>query len=171
MDAFLSCLENHAEDFDTHERGNVYECGDPFIRGGYSKYLKPTISYNYLNYDQFPDYCFNHASFTADDFKIYFKKIKQISSTTYHSLITTSDKSLDFTIYGNGNPELVGYFKSIVGLSNIKPEQRPSFGRIGLYNSTPLDPKAPRIFFFIGHQCMLHIFLFDPFHQIYKGAN
>lgn len=66
---FLEHIENFSE------RDHIYEAGDKIIK--HAMNFRPTISYNYLNFDLIEDYCFNHSEFTSDDFKIYFKKIKE----------------------------------------------------------------------------------------------
>jgi len=164
-DDFLSILQMHKDDFDSHERGFEFVIGDKIQK--FSSFLKPTISYTYLNLGLIPQYCFIQPDFTDTDYKLYFDNIKKITSLDYDTLIHNKDKKLDFSIYSYPNGKLLDIFKNIIGRSKISPEQIPTFGRIGLYNSTPLEKKAPRIYFFVGHNCVLHILFFDPFHSVY----
>lgn len=167
----ISALEDHTENFNELERDDIYILGDKILPN-YSKHKKPSISYNYLNIGNVPNYCFNNPQISDDDYKIYFKKIKEICSRTYDDLINANHDSLGFTLYSSPNGKLWEQFKNIVGEKNLTAEQKPAFGRIKLYDSVNEGDKAPRIFFFVGHNCTLHIFLFDLFHQIYpKKSN
>lgn len=162
----IAALIDHTDNLDEIERDDIYIFGDKIIPN-YSKHKKPSISYNYLNIGNVPNYCFNNPQISDNDYKIYFQKIKEICSRTYDDLLNARQDSLGFTVYSSPNGKLWEQFKKIVGEKNLTSEQKPAFGRIKLYDSNLTNAKAPRIFFFVGHRCTLHIFLFDLYHQIY----
>ena len=158
---------SYVEEFDTLGRDKLYSSGDPF-QYATSKFFKPTISYNYLNINIIPKYCFNQTDFNESDYKIYFEKLKVISNTPLSELEEIKDRTLDFKIYtGTVKKELIDCFKTIIGRKDLRNNQIPHFGRIGLYNGEKKGDKAPRVFFFVGHYSTLHILLFDPYHDIY----
>ena len=164
MDLF-DALNEHTYNLDDLGRDDTYLLGDKFAPN-YSINKKPSISYNYLNIGNSPSYCFNNPQISDLDYNIYFKKIKEICSQTYDDLLNKRN-ALGFTVYSSPNAKLWEQFKKIVGDKTLTSEQKPTFGRIKLYDSITKGDKAPRIFFFVGHSCTLHIFLFDLYHQIY----
>jgi hypothetical protein len=163
-----SMISLHINDYEELGRDKVYKAGDKFIKNVSSNFFKPTISYNYLNINIVAKYCFHQNDFTESDYKIYFDKLKTISTIPLPDLENTKDKTLDFKIYtGNVKAELLDCFKKVVGRTDLNDDQIPYFGRIGLYNGRKKGDKAPRIFFFVGHYATIHILLYDPYHLIY----
>jgi len=164
---FRYILEEHTNDFDESGRDHIFEIGDKVLNK-HSSHSKPSFSYNYLNISTCPEYCFNHLDFDSSDYNMYFQNVRRISKLTYHELLEQGNKKeIDFTIYTSINSALKKEFNKLINNIKLSPEQTPTFGRIGLYNSSYPGGKAPRIFFFVGHHCMLHILFFDPYHQLY----
>ncbi len=164
---FEEMVSTHIDEFESLGRDKIYSGGDLLLNTN-SRFFKPTISYNYLNINIITKYCFKQTDFNENDYKIYFEKLKIISNTPLTELEELKDKSLDFKIYtGSVKKELIDCFKKIIGKDDLKSNQIPYFGRIGLYNGLKKGDKAPRVFFFVGHYSTLHILLFDPYHDIY----
>ena len=166
MQSFDDILSMHAEEYLDLNRDNIYRLGE-IVNLETKEVFRPKISYTYLNIRLIPDFCFNHQEFSEGDYKIYFSKIKKICNTTYESLIQDKNKDLDFMVYSKPNKDLLKCFKLIVGDKYLTEDRIPPFGRIGLYNSKKKGDKAPRIFFFVGHECVIHILLFDAYHALY----
>lgn len=164
---FEDIVSTHIEEFNELGRDKVYLGGDKVFKDN-SSVFRPTISYNYLNINIIPDFCFKQPEFTEFDYKIYFEKLKIISNTPLPDLESIKDKGLDFKVYtGSVKKELLDCFKKVIGKDTLHANQIPYFGRIGLYNGKKKGDKAPRVFFFVGHYSTLHILLYDPYHKIY----
>lgn len=136
------------------------------LAAGYGQ--KPLISYNFIDIDK-TNYCFDQECLDADDILWYFELLKEFSSKTINELID-SDYKKHFHLYHNPNPQLKSLLKSISGVT-LRPETTPTIGQFALYTDRELASrknkiKSPRIYFIVGHNAVMYILFYDPYHEI-----
>ncbi|MFI1770365.1 hypothetical protein [Thalassobellus citreus] len=164
MGSFEDILKVHTEEVIDFDRDLNLKKGDsPSI----TREFKPRISYDLLSFKDNEEICFTNSCFVKEDFHIYFEKMIEVSKTKLGDLMD-GNTELDFKIYSGVNKALKSIFLSSLGERGYV-ETIPSFGRIGLYNSSDGSGKAPRIFFALGHQSTLHILACDPEHKVYNS--
>ena len=164
MGSFEDVLKTHSEELIDLDRDLNLKKGDS---PSATREFKPRISYDLLSFKKDKDICFTSSCFIKEDFHIYFEKMIEVSKTKLGDLMD-GYTDLDFKIYSGVNKTLKSIFLSSLGERGYV-ETIPSFGRIGLYNSTDGTSKAPRIFFALGHQSTLHILACDPKHKVYDA--
>lgn len=162
--SFDDVLSGHADEIVGMDRDLSLQVGD---RTSIVYEFSPNISYDLLTIREKDEMCFTSETFTKEDFHIYLMKIREVTSTTMGDLID-GNTGVDFKIYDGSRKEFREIYFKVIG-GRPSPEQVPSFGRIGLYNSEDGTEKAPRVFFVVGHYSTLHILFCDPEHKLYPA--
>jgi hypothetical protein len=128
----------------------------------------PTFSYSYLNIGKIPEYCFYHDDFLQEDYKNYFKTVRTFSNMTLGDIIRDKHK-YKFSLNYSPSGDDLEHILSIAGVSNLDKEEIPPVGHFHL-NFEPKEAGIKRrvIHFFLGNNCVFHIMLYDPNHQVHQ---
>lgn len=130
----------------------------------------PTFSYRYLNIKHIPEFCFNHPEFNVEDYHKYFQHVKLYSNHTVDGNLGKSKFKI-----GKPNAKLLQIIQELSGTEGkLKDEQIPPFGHFHLSDTQKIDgevTKRPVIHFMVGNHAILHILIYDPYHQIHPTTH
>lgn len=120
------------------------------------------------------NYSFLQTHFDKNDFNIFIKKLKFISSQTIHYLSCQAERHHHFQIRGIATGNIKKLIKELAGEIKLNDSQMPIVGHFALYtskNGADRDSKrkSPRIHFFVGNHAEFHILFYDPFHEIHRN--
>ena len=160
--------------FDFEEEGEIQDLHFNFDFGYEVNPLKspskrPTVSYLYLDFND-GEFKFNTKHFTKKDSKIYLKKMNLYAQKSLKELIDNSTNDEHFTVNANLTKKELSLLTKLMGDKEISEENIPILGHFALYTEKyeeGKETKAPRIFFLVGEQSIMHILFYDPFHKIH----
>lgn len=133
----------------------------------------PLFSYEYIDLNK-TDYSFSQTHFHDNDIVEYFTKVKLFSTMTIDEMIHGAKHHEHLHLIEPPFPPKLKYLiRQIAGRTDIDDEHMPPIGQFGLYTSKnglanrSKGIKSPRIFFFIGDNAVIHVLLYDPFHEVF----
>ncbi|MBQ8269879.1 MAG: hypothetical protein IJZ22_01555 [Bacteroidaceae bacterium] len=132
---------------------------------------KSLISYKYIDLNKTP-YNFKQYCFDNNDIVGYFEFMKKLSTIPFKDLRDGRERGwhLNETSYYQKN--LNKWVNIVFDLKvNLKPECTPTFYHFAIYDKKVIASrasgiKAPRIYFFFGHDAIIYPLFYDPYHEI-----
>ncbi|MBS1771603.1 MAG: hypothetical protein JST82_01995 [Bacteroidetes bacterium] len=133
----------------------------------------PLFGYDYIDLDE-TEYSFQQQCLDNTDIVSYFMNLKKLSKLTINDLIDHSSHKEHIHFYNNPNAKIKELLKVVLKKENLRPEETPVVGQVGLYTSNKQASrstgiKCPRIYFMVGPHAVLYILFYDPYHEINSG--
>jgi hypothetical protein len=157
------------EDFSDHhydfEFG--YEGSSPSNKG-----FRPTFSYKYIDLGK-TEFHFHREEFDEKDRRTYFERLKNFSQQSLEYILDRSSHTLHFKLNPDSRNREYHLLSELVDIDFGSGNAYPVLGHFALYTPTYEEGKknkAPRIFFLVGENAVLHILFYDPFHEIHPIA-
>lgn len=163
MSSLLSRLKEYSDETELAK----YSPGDK-IRVFNPSAIPPRFSYEYLNINTYPEYCFNHKEFTVNDYNAYFKLVKDYSSKPIDDSIGYKKITM-----GGADNLIINYLRETTGYDYSDPILKPDCGHFHLYDrkrDSTGKSKCPVIHFFIEYG-IFYVVFYDPFHTVHETAH